>query len=61
MEAKDIIKELDPEYERCRWCGRLLHKSKLRKVPMDRDSRSLFLSCFDAKECEKTIQHKNES
>jgi len=30
MKAKDIIKEIDPDYYECIFCGRIRHKSKLK-------------------------------
>ena len=29
MKAEDIIKEIDPDYQRCSFCKRLFHISKL--------------------------------
>ena len=57
MDAKTIIKEIDPDYQRCEWCERLLHKSELKKMIGGH------IVCANVKDCAdnisiQTIQEK---
>jgi len=44
MKAKELIKELDPDYEKCAACERKVHKTKLRDL-------DCYQVCIDTKEC----------
>jgi len=49
MKAKDIIKEIDPDYMRCMLCERLRHKSQLKYYP---DNMNLFV-CTSYSSCQR--------
>jgi len=52
MEAKDLIKEIDPDYLQCRTCKRKLHKSKLIR------SRITLRNLFECKERSDCLSFK---
>jgi len=60
MNAKEIIKELDPEYGRCRYCKSQLPLSVMKESFAGPGS----VMCIDEFECserfEKKIQDENE-
>ena len=47
MNVLNLIKEIDPEYKRCAFCGRLIHKSKM-YLSIVREG----FSCDNILECE---------
>ena len=49
MQSEELIKELDPEYERCWYCKKLRHKSTM----IVRQRTDLKLECIDEQECHK--------
>ena len=54
MDSKEIIKELDPDYETCAACKRKIHKSKLRDFDKGRSV------CRNSKECSEYFSKPNE-
>jgi len=53
MNPEELIKELDPDYARCHFCARLLHKNQLYRQKTYYNSKhgSFVFSCFDRDEC----------
>jgi len=55
MNTKDIIKEIDPEYHRCRWCRRLIHETRLLIGIDPSDNTPEYFCCVDSQDCKKHI------
>jgi len=53
MKAKELIKEIDPDYVICGWCKRLIHKDKLETyaIPNTGFERNDAFQCKDRLEC----------
>jgi len=45
MDSQTLIREIDPDYMRCEWCKRLLHRSKIEIM------RGGSIVCKDVKDC----------
>ena len=61
MNAEELIKELDPEYIRCDWCKRMMHKSKLDCSKVDYMGQTIDVGsfeCIDYNTCNETIARK---
>ena len=56
MKARDIIKEIDPDYMRCPYCKRIIHKDQMKPSIINRKK----LVCTDRPVCNSTIR-KNAS
>ena len=52
MNAKDLIKEIDPDYTRCYYCNRQIHKDSLRLVPVIIKKVTIMVyECLNGPEC----------
>jgi len=56
MDFQDLVKELDPDYHYCYYCGRLLHISILRRGTVFTTKRPFFL-CRDEKNCHQSKEY----
>ena len=52
MKAKDLIKEIDPDYYRCTRCKRLIHKSKVERWINSGETKIYLTYCLDDYDCE---------
>ena len=53
MNAKDLIKEIDPDYTNCMFCHRLVHEKDLKPNP---DAFNILI-CVDRYSCKKVISY----
>jgi len=55
MKAKDLIKEIDPDYQRCSFCKRLFHISKLIRKTFYSPPKVMY-SCLDGVGCSNQLK-----
>lgn len=59
MNVKEIVKEIDPDYVRCNYCGRLIHKSENKCQPHNKPLCRNFQECSEVGyHGEKNVRNK---